>query len=486
MCVILQRIDATEKIMNGSLIIEKKNNQESGMAVLYVSIMLSILFLIFVDVSYAGTYLSSAHGNSSYGVDRSGAANFPNDYNAGLCAHCHEQHASFDGNEPDPAGGSPSYYLLFSDNHTTGDQTAQANNFCFQCHIDVNSFQTGDTLLNRSYSYRAGGWTSDTVDNILEQFSFDVVGNDSSHNLDDILTFITGETWEYTTDSNPCAACHNPHAAQGDPANSANSTKSSGSRGWPVSRPSQHDEDDNDAWGLWGDVAGERMDVYAGASTYMAPHRFGVTTHEPDGTNTDDGSNLTDFVSLCTDCHDNANVISSSDIANPTGPPGRNLNTFDWNIEKHGKGAADNGVPAADTDTCSQILEPYLTGGQCGAGDYVLACTDCHEPHGSQNILLIRKEVNSATVTVDTFTGGTPANTEWMSLCNKCHDIAVGDARHDHPAVVPGGAPGCSGPTCHGPLSNQYPICTNCHNHGNSNIVDFFGTTIGAWGDQLF
>jgi hypothetical protein len=469
--------------MNSSEIIKKTHNQGKRRAAFYIGIMLSVLCLIAVSSSHAGTYLSSAHGNSSYGVDRSGAAGFPNDYNAGLCAHCHEQHASFDGNEPDPAGGSPSYYLLFSDNHTTGDQTVQANNFCFQCHIDVNSFQTGDTLLNRSYSYRAGAWNADTVNDVLEQFSFLAAGNDSSHSLDDILTFITGR-WEYTADSNPCAACHNPHAAQGDPPNS-DLAKSAGSRGWPVSRPSQHDEDDNDAWGLWGDVAGERMNVYAPPPAYQAPYRFNsAVVFEPDGSLTQDGSNLTDYVTFCTDCHDNANIISSTAL-------GRNLNTFDWNAEKHGKGAADDGVPPppagfADPSTCTEILVPYQSG---TCGNYALACTDCHEPHGSPNIFLTRKEVNSAVVTVDTGTGAGPSgnpNTEWVNLCNKCHNIVVGDARHDHPAVVPGGAPGCSGPSCHGPLGTQYPLCTNCHNHGNSNIVDIFGTTIGAWGDQLF
>jgi hypothetical protein len=436
-------------------------------------ILVILTCLVFIESVYAGLYLGSAHGNSTYGVMRS-AAGFPVDYTRGLCAHCHEMHASIDGAEPAPDGSAPSPYTLFSDNHVN-----QTDNFCFQCH-DVISFQDGGGIINHSYSYRAGGWTPDTFTNVKDSFSFPPA--DSDHNLDDILTFITGR-WNYTVDSNPCAACHNPHAAQGDPANASNAAKSAATRGWPVSRPSLHSNNDNDAWGLWGDGAGEKMSDYT--LRYQAPLRF-TANYEPDGSLTQDGSNLTDYVTFCTDCHDNTNIINSNDL-------GRNLNTFDWNNEKHGKGAADDGVPPppagyADASTCTEILAPYQIA-ICGTGPYVLACTDCHEPHGSPNLFLVRKEVNSAVVTVDTGTGAGPSgnpNTEWINLCNKCHDVLVGDARHDHPAVVPGGAPVCSGVSCHGPLGTQYTVCTNCHNHGNNNIVDFFGATIGAWGDQLF
>ena len=218
---------------------------------------------------------------------------------------------------------------------------------------------------------------------------------DSSHNLDDISTFIDGR-WNYTADSNPCTACHNPHAAQGDPENLPNSSKSVGTRGWPVSRPSLHSKDNN-AWGLWGDGAGEKMRDYT--LGYQSPYRFSTTSfYEPDGgatIATQNGSTLTDYVTFCTDCHNDTNIINSTDL-------GRNLNTFDWNLEKHGQSAADDNIPNVNEPvTCNRILAPYQAG-TCGT--YVLACTDCHEPHGSPNIFLTRKEVNGAVVTVDTGT----------------------------------------------------------------------------------
>ncbi len=236
--------------------------------------------VMFAGVGHAGVYLNSAHGNSTYGVDRS-----PAGYAKGHCDHCHEPHASVGGSEPSPTGG-PSDYSLFNTSYTN-----QTTGICYDCH-------NGTGTLNRSYSYRAGGWTSDTVDDLLESFSFSAP--DSSHNLPDIKTFITSpaqSAWGYTSDSNPCAACHNPHAAQGDPANAPNNAKTSGTRGYPVSRPSQHSTDNN-SWGVWGDGATEQMSDYSG--TYQAPYRYlSATQYERNGSTTTDGTNLADYSTSC-------------------------------------------------------------------------------------------------------------------------------------------------------------------------------------------
>ena len=360
-------------------------------------IPLIFLFLSFTVISsvYAGTYLNSAHGNTTYGVNRISISSLG--YSRGNCTHCHEPHASINGSEPAPASGNPSNYALFYDNYVS-----QTDGVCYQCHTDTGSYQTGG-LVNRSYSYRAGGWTSDTLNDILEAFSYASPG--TSHNLDDIKTFITGR-WNYTADSNPCVACHNPHAAQGDPANQPNSPKSSANRGYPISRPSQHSKDNN-AWGVWGDSVGEKMSNYT--ANYQAPYRYNSTTaYEPDGSSTQDGSNLTDMVSFCTDCHNTTNTIYSTTL-------GRNLRYIDWNNEKHGLG---DGTTAVSTDN------PY--GSIIGK---VLACTDCHEPHGSPNQVLLRPEVNGDILTsnITTITSSdctapySDHNKEIGYLCQRCH-----------------------------------------------------------------
>jgi hypothetical protein len=84
-------------------------------------------------------YTISAHGNTSYGVNRTGLntpINFG--YSIGNCAHCHEQHTSIGGSEPAPAGGSPSKYELFS---ISVDESFidQSDNFCLVSKIRVRS-----------------------------------------------------------------------------------------------------------------------------------------------------------------------------------------------------------------------------------------------------------------------------------------------------------------------------------------------------------
>ncbi len=309
--------------------------------------------------------------------------------------------------------------------------------------------QQGGVIVNRSYSYRAGSWTSDTVDDIKEAFN-DLT---TSHSLDDILTFIDGK-WGYTANSNPCSACHNPHAVQGDPANSPIGVKSSSSRGYPTSRPSQH----AGSWGVWGDdVATESMWSYAGAG-YQAPYRYNTTSfYEPQGDSTATpqqtvAENTIDFVTFCTDCHDNTNIIASTNLA-------RNLYQFDWALEMHGKGAANN-------DTGNDFQSPYA---DASAGIYALNCTDCHEPHGSANSFLTRGEVNKSAVTIPGGRG------DWRNLCQTCH-ASISDAHH---IINPGD---CTW-DCHflvwdadlGALVTEYRECVVCHFHSSTQIWN--GTT---------
>ncbi len=422
---------------------------------------LALCGLFCSEPAHAGAYLDSAHGNSSYGVKRN-AAGFPADYTKGLCAHCHEQHASIDGAEPEPVSG-PGTYTLFYDNYVN-----QTDGFCFACHNVTGTYQN-PPFNNYNYSYRAGGYTAITCPvSILSAFSFinetgspvfncsSAVG--TSHKLTDIQTFIAGK-WGYTADSNPCAACHNPHSAQRDP-------HTSGSRGWPVSLPSLHDSQDNNAWGLWGDVAAERINNYT--SSYQAPYRYNSTvTYEPDGSTTQDGSNLTDYVTFCTDCHNTINTIYSTTL-------GRNLRTIDWNNEKHGKGNADGSL-------CGDA--PYPSG-TSGLGK-VLSCTDCHEPHGSPNVFLTREEVNGGALAGSI---GAFSTTDWQYLCDRCHndDQEInGGCQADHYYITHHSNEGCNTDrpynpvgcgTCHDSggggsdcmADREKKICTDCHYHGSS------------------
>ena len=422
-------------------------------------LLLALCYLMYPKGAISGPYTDSAHGNTTYGVNRSSLSSF--NYSKGNCAHCHEQHASIGGSEPTPTGG-PDKYALFYKNHSS-----QTDNFCFKCHTDLNSLQGTGALYNYSYSYRAGACPSSscTENDILELFSYTTSPN-SSHNLNDILNFINGK-WGYTSsDSNPCVACHNPHRVQGDPANST-LPKSSSTRGWPVSRPSQHSKD-NSSWGLWGDDSTEKMSYYT--SSYQAPYRYGGVAYgyEPDGSTTTDGSNLTDFVTFCTDCHNSTNTIYSTTL-------GRNLKTIDWETgDKHGKNTADGYI-------CTKPPYPYAaTCTNSGLGK-VLSCLDCHEPHGAPNAFLIRKEVNGGLLSGTVSTG----TSDYGYLCGQCHldDSNFGgtanrwEGVHHCKGDYPYAQSSCSnchssgggGVVCKGGPGTTPPIpCSNCHYHGSS------------------
>jgi len=335
------------------------------------------------------TYLNSAHGNATYGVNRRETASLG--FTKGHCAHCHEQHV-----------------MIFSDNFVS-----QSQNFCTDCHRGTGSVQVSFDRINYNYSYWYGGDTAHhtTPNNIYDVFN-SVAG--SAHNLQDILNFVKAKWPEiFRNESNPCSACHNTHLSQ---------------RGYPVVRPTDRDN-------VWGDGPGEMMSDFALAhgGQYQAPFRYNSTTvYEPDGSATTDGSNLPDYVTFCSDCHNATNVIYSSSL-------GRNLKQIDWTQRARTYGlvgdyhgavtrcwGAEGMVGAtcgADPANWGTIREPYLSASK---PNYILNCTDCHEPHGSVHgngttiPYLLRKTVNGHYNKQCVGGAGNPCTWE-QEFCRSCH-----------------------------------------------------------------
>ncbi|MDQ7032556.1 MAG: cytochrome c3 family protein [Desulfonauticus sp.] len=360
-----------------------KSYRESGKFIFKIMLLVSI-FVWASGPIYAGNYLNSAHGNSNYGVKRTGISQYPR----GHCAHCHEQHASINGAEPVPINGAVGY-LLFSPNYTS-----QTVNFCFDCHVQTGGYQEGGGIINRSYSYNFGGNT-DSYDNDLKQ-AFSHTAPGSSHNLNDIKKILgttmydaNGHEWSLPKTLNPCDACHNPHIVQRNyPVSNAD-----GKLKTAVTRPSNPNQ-------LWGDDEGERMNRYG---DYQAPYWYGSDTDdpkfEPAGDEVQDGSNLPDFVRLCTDCHNGYNQIWSSRL-------GRYLLPIKW--------FSNNGdIHGVKRGFIKRPRPPYSY-----QQHYTLSCTDCHEPHGSSNIFLLRTSINGKSISV--------SNTDdesWRNFCyGACHN----------------------------------------------------------------
>lgn len=362
---------------------------QTRVAHLWIGIL--IPFLCLAAVMYqdaeimAGSYSDSAHGNTAYGINRSATAT--EGYTRGHCGHCHEQHASMNGEEPAPAGGSPSPYAIFSNNFTS-----QTEDFCFDCHKGVGSVQTSFSRSNYNYSYRAGG---DDVHHLAPSNIYDTFNpaSGSAHNLQDILTFVKTKWPEtFKDESNPCNACHNPHLS---------------TREYPIVRPTDRNN-------IWGDSAGEHMSDYAAAHgvQYQAPARVGGG-YEPDGSPTTDGSNLPDYATFCSDCHNATNVVYSSTLA-------RNLRYIDWSRMNRGHPPGDvhGGVircySVDGNPTWGSLKEPYYT---ANYNNFITCCTDCHEPHGAINgsLYMLRQTVNGRYWS--TWANG-------RELCKCCHNWA--------------------------------------------------------------
>lgn len=371
-----------------------------------------VFLLISCSLAFPPKYTESAHGNATYGVNRLTGVS------KGNCGHCHEQHKTDSG---------PYFYLLF-------DNPVGTKRFCLNCH-------TEGVVTNRSYSYTAGGYNLDPVNDIEEMFNLA-----SHHNLDSILDFINGK-WNFSNQySSPCVACHDPHYAQRDP-------KDPSSRGWILRLPSKH-RSISGSDRLWGDESNERMSYYVGTRRYQAPYRYGTTGFEPDRSSTSDGSNMVDINTFCLECH-----ISDMNSYGLSHTP------IDWSADLGDK----HGLYPADGDP--SLKAPYSNS---NVGDYVLGCTDCHEPHGSQNVLLIRPEINGEALeqVVSDLSGKNMGY-----ICRRCHkddEDYRGDPSYrnkwEYVHHLNGDYPytewRCG--SCHGgpPSSNPIP-CSNCHYHGS-------------------
>lgn len=408
--------------------------------------------------AHGGPYASSAHGSSTAGVDRIDAK--LDDYAKGNCAHCHEQHASIDGGEPGPETAGAAGFDLFAPNFNTAYVSGayiEADNLCFYCH---NSLGSGQAVDNYDFSRAFGGGTAG-VTSILAAFN-----QTSSHNLTDIADYtmsVPAWTW-FKKDgasnplSNPCNACHNPHLAKRNWSAPADATLSA------ISKPSDHGN-------LFGPATpNERMSKN---TTYLAPYSTFGAGREPGASGAGDGSDMPDYVAYCTDCHNATNTIYST-------RKGGNLRFIDWSAtgDKHGaRSYVDSNMYANPLPYVDKLdaRAPYGTTGT----NYVLSCLDCHEPHGSSNIRLIRRRVNGANLAnaITTYDPGIAGATavEWKALCERCHVFPAGDAtytgnyylHHSFDEVTGVFDMSCL-TKCHNysTVSGKNKPCMDCHFHG--------------------
>jgi len=378
--------------------------------------------MLYPNKASSGPYLDSAHGSSSYGVSRTSTAIFS--YSRGNCAHCHEQHASIGGTEPDPVTG-PQGYELFYDHWID-----KCDLFCYECHRGTGYVQT-EAITNYLYSCNYGGEACTTYPSVRQHFcsnNSEDANCGSRHHLGQISTVIKNDAngWGYPVDPDPCSACHNPHLSQRKGNKQYKPPYNAGKSS--IVRPSEHK---SNPLNLWGDGSGEKMSDYitANGGTYQAPY-YGNTTsgfYEPSGNNTpSDGSDLPDYVTFCMDCHKNeqydperSTTVKAIKWRNADPAPGK--------PDRYGEYPSNTCVPGFGE--AGSLRPPYS---DFANSNYVLSCTDCHEPHaGRKRLHLIRRFINGEAVAADAGTraAGTcdTSPDDPRAICERCHTI---DSNH--------------------------------------------------------
>ena len=360
------------------------------------------------------TYTEAAHGDTSSGVNRASIA--AHGYSRGNCAHCHEQHGSIGGAEPDPVNGNPSQFLLAR----ATNPTSQTDTICVACHY-------GGNVLNYDYGNTFAGGTANS-NNIKAALNYGPPNQSangatgSSHSISYVRDWTGNKgfgSW-MTADTIGCLACHDVHRAQ---KNYPVQSHPQGGVKTAIRRPNDVTSNPRNQWGDDNITFNETMAAFT--SKYQAPVYFpwanGKTQYEPANNSTSDGSNLPNYKNFCLSCHASSiNSNKSDSYFNPD----KDLGSIDYGGDQHG--AADD----SNTNLEGSLIYPYTN----VSTNYRLSCCDCHEPHGSPNPFLLRTCVNGTDgITVSISSTGTDwDDLNFYAFCSACHTVNVGSGSGSH------------------------------------------------------
>jgi predicted CXXCH cytochrome family protein len=329
------------------------------------------------------------------------------------CTGCHDPH------------GAAGAFRAMALGKVKVDSPTDSSNFCYQCHKDPGS----GGILNKAVSGTA--YNND----IMEAFN-----ESTKHDLGTSFT-INGKTY-----SLQCSSCHNVHIVTGKYWDHDQSGKS------PISRFTNNTE-------VWGDGSGEKMNDYATVAS-QAAWGYSGKYQKPGGTTHQfDGSQLADYPTFCLDCHQYQLLDEG----------GNTIKAKNWNSDKHGlKRAGYSGLGIHYSTAWGSYWCPsgynicgratgwggstvsqesyawpvipkgrgyvaFVKGGydqaERNAGhNFVLSCTDCHDPHGAENYDLMRRSLNAKFDGTEFILSNTKGDWHGMwqggnpeGLCWSCH-----------------------------------------------------------------
>ncbi len=356
---------------------------------------------------HAGTLGSwqglSAYQNSAHGSVTGTGNIYPGtNYQATSCMNCHDPHGI-----PDGSGTAPFAKLLRKWAWGTGTGKSDEEFLCYGggsgCHAQANSipdsygiFPSGVTISERFGYQTPQATASSSGSNHKVNTRHDI-------NYYDQNTYNAGAKVE-------CINCHNPHLAT--------RTFSEGVQSWLVQ-------------------PGNRYNAftvrYRPSNTYRTKsYRSATTDLDPSF-----GQNLIDFVAFCLDCHDNTSTTDWPTGVSPGSTPTSNhpVNLGLAYLGVGGRANDQHGAVDGHGGNKGVLYYPYYgtAVGQSGEPAYAYAalpCTDCHDPHGSQNLYHLKETVRINGVTLGTGISVT-VEQQWYYLCMTCH-------RHTgHTSVTP-------------------------------------------------
>ncbi len=385
--------------------------------------------------------------------------------------------------------------------NVNGRDPDDAEDLCYTCH-DGDPVQNKDITTYNKYM-KTGEATEPDLTSIKAAFE-ETYHHPVKDSEQKVIADTYGVTIPYKVE---CTTCHNPHLASGSWADFASGAGSPTpltlpgvSPDWPPAAWGL-----NYAPGeLWGDDEEEKLNALLkriasfrtdarGTGGWQFNVDRGYAYEVVDNLPKDqppvyqppfggpgpgvgyqpDGDALPDFLTFCLDCHQNV-VGSKNPIYWGSYYPTAGARYYiPMQAEPHGFNLAgvssfvcettcDPSVPcksilSSDLDPGNAfynkpqgrgyetwILPPYSMEDRMAGINYVLSCTDCHEPHGSKRKSLLRDHINGNNIDA----GGS------LNVCTSCH-WAFGGAMTNGAGSACGNGTiaGCSTTGCHGSVS---------------------------------